>query len=536
MGKYVGKNFGTALLLSIFFGGFGFDRFYLGHVITGILKFMTFGGFGFWWLYDIIKIIINRNEFRMTPQEIRENLTYISKVVQSAKSKVETSKSARNNKPHRDRSQAAPRKPVRSEKPVRDRHKTDTIKPILNRKPAQEMPQADSIKAIRSEKPARDRHKTDTISTDQPITFNDIELQNESKSFRRITLEDCDYKNGVLTIMKNGNCPLTLIGVRESDLSELLKIINIEIGNSGSHGIIYPLFTNFIMKNKIVFKEAHDAIQTNFLQVNSAIEEFKQSVDFKLTSYLVKDEKLLERKREIMEGFEYGLNVDESQLYNVEYRDTHAVYSVIDYIDIESLYLLSKIKYRTLEVVIVTDDNSFVLWKSLHDKSLAYKGREIPFEHYINAIALEKFNEIMFDEIGRKLTRQNQLQEFLKDCEDPYEIISRIVPMGKAFMIKDIESELAGNLPLDCIFSYLSAVTTIFYNTIQTTLDYEEKIKEEFYASDPEGCKITSYSRQGHCNYFHKHLENELISADNIPVFPMHIGCTCQLSPVNEDN
>lgn len=51
------KSWLAALLLSIFLGEFGIDRFYLGKIGTGIIKLVTFGGFGIWWLIDIILII-----------------------------------------------------------------------------------------------------------------------------------------------------------------------------------------------------------------------------------------------------------------------------------------------------------------------------------------------------------------------------------------------------------------------------------------------------------------------------------------------
>ena len=44
----------VALILSIFLGELGIDRFYLGY--TGILKLITCGGFGIWWLIDLIMI------------------------------------------------------------------------------------------------------------------------------------------------------------------------------------------------------------------------------------------------------------------------------------------------------------------------------------------------------------------------------------------------------------------------------------------------------------------------------------------------
>ena len=46
----------VALILSIFLGELGIDRFYLGYIGTGILKLITCGGFGMWWLIDLIMI------------------------------------------------------------------------------------------------------------------------------------------------------------------------------------------------------------------------------------------------------------------------------------------------------------------------------------------------------------------------------------------------------------------------------------------------------------------------------------------------
>lgn len=46
----------TALLLSLFLGHLGLDRFYLGYTTLGILKLLTCGGFGIWILVDTILI------------------------------------------------------------------------------------------------------------------------------------------------------------------------------------------------------------------------------------------------------------------------------------------------------------------------------------------------------------------------------------------------------------------------------------------------------------------------------------------------
>ena len=51
-----GYRWSTSLILSVTLGGFGVDRFYLGHWEEGLGKLFSFGGLGVWTLLDIILI------------------------------------------------------------------------------------------------------------------------------------------------------------------------------------------------------------------------------------------------------------------------------------------------------------------------------------------------------------------------------------------------------------------------------------------------------------------------------------------------
>jgi TM2 domain-containing membrane protein YozV len=47
-----------AFLLCLFFGMFGFHRYYVGKVATGLLQLFTAGGFVIWWLFDLLVILL----------------------------------------------------------------------------------------------------------------------------------------------------------------------------------------------------------------------------------------------------------------------------------------------------------------------------------------------------------------------------------------------------------------------------------------------------------------------------------------------
>lgn len=60
------KNPTTALILSIFLGVYGIDRFYLGQTGLGIVKLITCGGCGIWAIIDWFKVSGMTKEYNFT--------------------------------------------------------------------------------------------------------------------------------------------------------------------------------------------------------------------------------------------------------------------------------------------------------------------------------------------------------------------------------------------------------------------------------------------------------------------------------------
>lgn len=54
------KSHSTAVLLAMFLGQFGIDRFYLGYTGIGLAKLFTCGGCGIWSMIDLYQIATHK--------------------------------------------------------------------------------------------------------------------------------------------------------------------------------------------------------------------------------------------------------------------------------------------------------------------------------------------------------------------------------------------------------------------------------------------------------------------------------------------
>ena len=96
----------TVLILSVLLGSLGVDRFYLGDIAKGILKYITFGGLGIWWVIDILnakkrcrdynckKLIASINDPAIATK-IQQNDEAINKVIKTAKAAAPVVKAAK---------------------------------------------------------------------------------------------------------------------------------------------------------------------------------------------------------------------------------------------------------------------------------------------------------------------------------------------------------------------------------------------------------------------------------------------------------
>lgn len=67
------KDPNTALIISIFAGGWGIDRFYLGDTAMGVVKLLTGGGCGILWLIDIFSIADKARDYNFQQVQMALN-------------------------------------------------------------------------------------------------------------------------------------------------------------------------------------------------------------------------------------------------------------------------------------------------------------------------------------------------------------------------------------------------------------------------------------------------------------------------------
>lgn len=76
------KTFKTVWLISVFGGWLGLDRFYMGHVGTGVLKLLGLGWYGIWWTVDMIRLLRGRQADKNgVLVEDRENFRPVAVVI-----------------------------------------------------------------------------------------------------------------------------------------------------------------------------------------------------------------------------------------------------------------------------------------------------------------------------------------------------------------------------------------------------------------------------------------------------------------------
>ena len=61
-GVFSSRSWLVTLLLAVFVGSLGIDRFYLGKNATAVFKLLTFGGLTIWTIVDIILIVAKRTD------------------------------------------------------------------------------------------------------------------------------------------------------------------------------------------------------------------------------------------------------------------------------------------------------------------------------------------------------------------------------------------------------------------------------------------------------------------------------------------
>jgi len=323
--------------------------------------------------------------------------------------------------------------------------------------------------------------------------------------------------------------PLTLINCTKQDAE---AILNVFINTYKIEAKNYKVYELFALKN-IVCKEIEDYIEEYTpLYKKYVVDIINQDKD--TDAILSADEiNYLEISTGIKESA--SKKIDKQPVVSSFYRLFDSRPESIDWDD----EIIRKYSYDGLKIYfkyyqihnttrffsVTADQEERKYMEQLVAHGLALQGTDIPFEYYLNLLAIKEL-AALFPRVKKAKTKNEYLNAIMNtyDYDELREVTKKRFTFKSTFMLKEIpeiDSDLACNYWM-YLETYLSAFwwTLICYQKLDmehlNSLHGNTKLKIDF---NEYWC---------HCPYAREMAEKPF-KANNIKLPPFHVGCTCEV-------
>lgn len=326
------------------------------------------------------------------------------------------------------------------------------------------------------------------------------------------------------TLNPNASFQLTLQNCNHNIAREVRSLLDDdEIYGNRKVDKLVGLFT----KHNIKVKEIEDYKSKYQPIYFSKINELKDSSDEWHNAYEAdKVDLMVEFREKALESLYERPNVELIALFEKEPKDITIDDELIEEYGFENLQTYLR-HFDKLEKIYIFPKDHYARpkFEELEKLNLAERGYSLPKEEILLTLTLKQLNAIASNP-EKEFRRKHQAVEYILTKPNLEELIGNEISLREIFRLKPLPEKYSHiNLEeIANVWNYTYVVVELLETTYSNTYDFDRNKKED--SEYMKGYKIEYHREDIHCQCCKEHSK-KTYSINNLPHFPLHIGCDC---------
>lgn len=320
---------------------------------------------------------------------------------------------------------------------------------------------------------------------------------------------------------------LTLKNCNQSIAEEIRSMLdNDELYGYNKIGKLVGLFS----KHNVLVKEV-EAYKSKYKPIYfSKINELKGGSDEWKNAYEADKVDLMDEFREIaLESLYERPNVDLVSLFENEPKDITLDDELINEYGFENCQTYLKYSDKPDKIRVFPKDHyERPKFEELEKLNLAERGYNLPKEEILLTLTLKELNSIA-KHPEKEFRRKQQAVEYILTKPNIEELIGKNISLREIFRLKPLPQKYS-NVNLEEISSawnYTNVIVQLLETTYRNAYYFDRNKKDGKEEREYiKGYKIHYHRDDIHCQCC-KEQSEKTYSKNNLPRFPLHIGCNC---------
>lgn len=265
---------------------------------------------------------------------------------------------------------------------------------------------------------------------------------------------------------------------------------------------------------------------------DSKIEELKANSEEWANAYEADRADILEEFREqALQTIYERPNIDLVTLFENEPKDITIDDELIKEYGFENLKTYLKYSDKPDKLRVFPKDHySRPKFEELEKLGLAERGYKLPKDEILLTLTLKELNSIA-NHPEKDFKRKQQAVDYIMSKPNVDELIGKNISLREIFRLKPLPDKFSEiNLTeISNAWNYTYVVVELFDSTFRNAFNFDlDEMRDSEYI---KGYKINYHRDGSDCQCCKNHSE-KTYSKNNVPRFPLHIGCNCYLEKI----